>query len=281
MIAGCTVIYNPEWEVIGNLKSYAATLSVLYVVDNSDIKNHNVLSAIKAIPQVIYIDNGGNKGIANALNVACNLALKAGYHWILTMDQDTSFMNTAFFHTVENLNDDTIAICSASYTGSYDRWTKNFDKNFDEIHFVVTSGNLLNLNVWVALKGFEEKLFIDEVDHDFCAKARVAGFKILTSKQIYLQHNLGVPLTTHGSNVVTGHSPLRYYYITRNTLYITFKYFFSDFALVSNRIKHLFKSVVRIILYYPDKKNYAKFIIKGVYDFLTGHYGKLEINYTK
>ena len=36
----------------------------------------------------------------------------------------------------------------------------------------MTSGNLLNLKIAEKIGDFEEKLFIDEVDHDYCYRIR-------------------------------------------------------------------------------------------------------------
>jgi rhamnosyltransferase len=143
MIAGCVILYNPDFEVIENILSYANFVQVLYVVDNSDAKNSTIISAIKSIENAVYIDNKSNLGISSALNIGCEQAEKAGYNWILTMDQDTKFKNTDFFKLFDANIRPGIAIYAASYTNEYDRWVKPYNNDFNEIHFVVTSGNYL------------------------------------------------------------------------------------------------------------------------------------------
>ena len=56
---------------------------------------------------------------------------------------------------------------------------------------VITSGNLLNAGHFQALGGFDESLFIDYVDHDFCLRAVIAGFHIVVSADASLSHSVG------------------------------------------------------------------------------------------
>ena len=126
-----------------------------------------------------------------------------------------------------------------------------------------------------------DKLFIDEVDNEFCIRAGLNGYKILTTKKIYLRHHLGQDVTV--SNFLTGqkrkvsrHSPLRVYYVVMNNLYLWRKFAFSAPAFVINRLRNIVSQAFKIFLYFPDKKNYLRFILKAVKHALTGRYGKFS-----
>ena len=279
LISGCVILYNPNAIVIDNIITYIDKLHILYVVDNSDKHNEGVIKQLLALSnKVIYVDNGGNIGIATALNKACNLACNAGYKWMLTMDQDSFFSDTSFFELIGNKNNPKVAIYAASYTNEYDRWVKEFDLNFDEVHYLITSANVLSLNAWKHVNGFEDKLFIDEVDHDFCLKLRKLNYVLLSSKQLFLQHAVGEISETSVKikPKLNLHQPIRYYYIARNGLYICKKYFFSDINFALKRLFYLLKAFVKIILLYPDKLRYLKFYFTGVKDFFLSRYGKLR-----
>ena len=92
-IAGVVVLYNPDDNVRTNIDSYINELDILYVVDNSPIPNDNNKKI--NCEKIKYISNNGNKGIANALNVGANNALKENCEWLLTMDQDSTFKDNS------------------------------------------------------------------------------------------------------------------------------------------------------------------------------------------
>lgn len=90
-IDGVVILYNPQGEILTHIESYINHLTLLYVIDNSIIKNNLVINGIRKISNVFYCDNHGNQGIASALNIAINFAKKNNADWLLTMDQDSFF----------------------------------------------------------------------------------------------------------------------------------------------------------------------------------------------
>jgi rhamnosyltransferase len=275
-IAACVVLYNPDDNVIDNINSYFQAVDKVIIIDNSESANNKLAKQWQ--DKVSYIALGKNLGIAKALNIGCETALKEGYDWVLTMDQDSFFSDKSFFEIVRKKVHKNVAIYAASYTNEYDRWVKNYDQDFDEIHFIITSANLLNLSAWKQVNGFEEKLFIDEVDHDFCLKLRRFNYTILSSKCIFLKHFVG-EISDKSHNIkqkLNLHQPIRYYYIARNGLYLCKKYFFTDIKFALQRLLYLVKALAKIILLYPDKLRYLKFYLTGVKDFFLSRYGKLR-----
>jgi len=80
------------WFCITQMKSYLEFLQTLYVIDNSEIPNSNIVDELcKFDKKVKYIACGENKGIAYALNLGATLAIESGADWLLTMDQDSRF----------------------------------------------------------------------------------------------------------------------------------------------------------------------------------------------
>ncbi|SEO12079.1 glycosyltransferase family 2 protein [Mucilaginibacter sp. OK283] len=274
MIAGCVVLYNPDDKLIENILSYRSQLDELFVVDNSTHNTSALQEKLKKYQNITYINNKGNQGIAHALNTGAIEAERKNYKWLLTMDQDSRFINHDFFALMNEKKDESIGIYAASYTNNYDRWILPYSENFNDIHFVITSGNLLNLNAWRVCGKFEEKLFIDEVDHDFCLKLRTHNYKILTSKKIFIVHSVGEEYIKSNKRPIKAlHPPLRYYYIARNGFYIVKKYFFSDFKFAFMRCYYLLKCLIKIIVCYPDKRKYFKYFLEGIRDFIKSKYG--------
>jgi len=94
-IIGCVVFYYPTMDVIKNIESYIDNIDNLIVVDNSSTKNENIYNILeqKYGEKIIYIENHDNLGIAKALNIGAEKSLQMGCDWLLTMDQDSRFIN--------------------------------------------------------------------------------------------------------------------------------------------------------------------------------------------
>jgi len=287
--AATVILYNPEDDVFENIASYAKSVDSLIVVDNSTKHNQKLITKLqKSFSNLLYINNEANLGIAQALNIGCNKAIELNYEWILTMDQDSRFINfTDYLVCLEKLqNDKKIAILAANtnYNETMDL-PQQADCQTKEVLSAITSANFVNLEKFQEIGGFDEKLFIDLVDYDFSLNMQEAGYKILELPFIYVKHSLGEVF--HRKNLITRkvrakieHNPQRVYYFTRNYLYVAAKHrnFFPKQLGLLKTLNMLFIHQVTKILLYEDKKIQklkAKFL--GLLHFLTNKYGKYDI----
>lgn len=284
-IAGVVVLYNPDNKVFENINTYLPFLEKLFVVDNSNKYNEELINELKNIEKVVYISLNGNQGIAKALNQGAESAINKGFSWCLTMDQDSCFdvqgIDTLIksLHKIENL--DKTAIIASSYSNEENKQPKGDLFDYQERFCVITSGNLLNLAIYQKLGGFLEKLFIDQVDHEYCLRAKKHRYKIIQLKNVYLNHSLGKVLKLdpkaflgHRSGYISLHSPIRVYYQTRNQWYVWNQYFLR-FPLYM--AKDMYKEHVRLLrnLVYNEghRLKIATSIIKGTFHFLIGKMG--------
>jgi rhamnosyltransferase len=275
-IAGIVVLYNPDENIIDNIKSYLDNIEVLYVVDNSTEKRIGIINTIKSLNKIIYIDNNGNKGIANALNVGANLAIRAGYEWLLTMDQDSTFISGDSVDRMYRaaLIYNRVAIISPLHTNAVDNSLEDRSE-FSIVCTTMTSGNLLNLKAFQEIGGFRDDYFIDYVDHEFCLRARLFGFIIVRCNLVILKHNLG-DIKKHRLGLTTNHLPIRRYYITRNRLYTMHMYRHFDPSFFWGEMYAIFAEAIKIILYERQKFEKLLMIYRGYRDFkkgITGEYG--------
>lgn len=216
-LCGVVVWYNPGRKEVNNIKSYIRKLDKLFVVDNSIETNEQLLSNLENSCTIEYISNGDNLGIAKALNIGCKNAIKQGYDWILTMDQDSEFelmMIEKYINNIEDMikKDNSIAIYAPITS-------KIKDQKSGYMNRVITSGNILNLYAYKIVDGFDDDLFIDEVDHDLCFKLIKKGYKIYKFNDITLKHKLGDSKEVkilNKSFTVMNHNYIRKYYIVRN-----------------------------------------------------------------
>jgi rhamnosyltransferase len=141
-----------------------------------------------------------------------------------------------------------------------------------------TSGSLLNLKAYMGTGPFTEKLFIDFVDHEYGLRLNLAGYKIFKVNKAILTHNLGNNLKRHkflwASPVVSNHSALRRYYITRNRFYLAsqFKNNFPDFF--REDLILFLKDLVVIFLFEKDIFHKYKMISRGFCDYKKGIFGE-------
>lgn len=61
-IGSCTVLFNPDRDVISNVETYKDLVDVCVVVDNSENKNE-VSKYFEKDSSYIYIDMHGNQGL--------------------------------------------------------------------------------------------------------------------------------------------------------------------------------------------------------------------------
>jgi rhamnosyltransferase len=231
VIGAVIILYFPDKQSLRrNILSFVSGIDKLLVINNSP--DDEVKAIINSIAENIeYIENENNMGIAQPLNYAAKWAIEQGLSMLLTMDQDSYFEGHNFEKYLlwleENFND-RLAVVGINY--GYEPLPTNTDLvKVENVNKVITSGSVINLKAWQSIKGFEESLFIDEVDHEYCYRAIDHGFLILKLNSIYLSHSMGKLVASGYLNVVKVknrmvHSPLRVYYIVRNYLFVRLLY---------------------------------------------------------
>lgn len=235
-ILAVVVLYFPEKEIGEIIKSYQNEVDEILIVDNT--KN--------------------NAGVATALNIGLEKAIKENFDWLLTMDQDSVFEDVNELKRVAFSSDEDVAIVAPVHQTQKARVQSS--------KFIMTSGNLLRIKAAKEAGPFLDKLFIDSVDNEYCLRLQRLGFKIIRAHRSVLHHNLG---KVEGLFKATVHNADRRYYITRNMLYVMSRY--PSFILFG--LKELTKSFLLIVLIEDQKLAKLHSILHGTLDFVRGKYG--------
>jgi len=276
VFAGVVVLYNPDETVVTNVMSYLEFLQTLYVIDNSEIPNSDIVDELcKFDRKVKYVACGENKGIAYALNLGATLAIESGADWLLTMDQDSSFEGDSASKLVEyceSLEDERVAIVTALHVDSDIVVYKKEKKLFP--HIAMTSGSMVNLRNYEKIGPFRDEFFIDFVDTEYCLRAKRNDLTVLTLKDVVLQHKVGKPKKVLFFTT-TNHPPIRRYYITRNRIAVWREYYSVDPDYVKYDMACFVKETVKILLGEDRKLEKMRMIMKGIADCLRGKFGKL------
>ncbi len=264
-LACVIVFYNPDEKAVRNAAEYSDMFTYIIVVDNSDKDNGNRLPAKDNIR---YIFNGKNYGIAKALNIGIKEADNKSFKYVLMMDQDSLLPENslkALVQTIEVKKNEKWGIIS-SFPDDRNYGLEKL-KGTREISMAITSGSILNMEAYKNAGPFEDELFIDCVDHEYCLRLRKLGYKIYQNCEAEMPHSLGSMETREmfGRKFsVTNHAPVRYYYRTRNSLYVGKKYKKEFPEYRKAMIKNIFADMFKVVFFEKKKTDKLFNILKGI-----------------
>jgi rhamnosyltransferase len=275
-VAGMVTLYNSERSVLQRIRTYIHQVDVVYAVDNSEEVDNDLINSILVMyPTVRYINNGGNKGIAYALNIAAKAAIDDQFEYLLMMDDDSETPA----NLVSVLSDvfrkrDNLGIVSAQSDYSVQR------DDEQEVNTTITSGSLLNLRAYKAVGPFLDALFIDWVDHEYCFRLAAHNYGIVVVNQLKLNHRLGIfrekRLFNHVFIRWRSHNPKRLYYKFRNSLYVMNQYGRQlQLPFMMSVYYELFRDFLKILFVEDDKRLYMSLVTRGIQDAYRKKLGKL------
>lgn len=282
--AAAVILYHFDEKEIRNIQTYYPFVDKLYVFDNTETASP-LSAAFTAMPKLEYYHDAENKGIARRLNAAATLARKDGFEWLLTMDQDSSFDEEAlvnYLQCVENYPaKEKVAMFGILYERHRVSLPVQVAKPVDTAS-LITSGALINLALFEPIGGFDEALFIDHVDHEYCLRARTKGYSTILLENICLNHEMGKEVFRSSIKTLflvkkkkRLHSPLRCYYMYRNLLYLEEKYKKIDPAFLKFVRRNVFTHVMRFIYYGRNTPKTIQYMLAAARDFRQKRMGRI------
>lgn len=271
-IGSCTVLFNPDRDVISNVETYKDLVDVCVVVDNSENKNE-VSKYFEEDSSYIYIDMHGNQGIAAALNAGIEYLHSKNMDIVLTMDQDSLFPTSdylAIYQLIEKYKDEYSLI-------GLDVNRVDPSKEIVLVPYWITSGNFVNISDFYLAGKMNESLFIDYVDFDLGYRFKKAHLKIGYLSGYCITHTIGNPIPIHVLNktfYALNHSPIRYYYRYRNAYYL-YHYVDKEFFKKEYR-REMFGSLIKMFLFEKNRNEKIKMIKKGLSDAKKRRLGKFN-----
>lgn len=268
------VTFNPDIVRLNeNVCAIKKQVDSVVIIDNGS--HEDLLSKYEKQKSISVIRNSENKGIAYALNQICNYAFENGYEWAVTLDQDSVVPDNLIGVYDEQIYNFKIGMLTPQI---YDRncgLIKDSEKGETEtVDICITSASAIRISAWQEIGGFYEPYFIDAVDFDICYCLREHGYDILRCNKVRLLHELGHSRFVNFmgfKTVLYNHSPLRYYYISRNALLLgkrhdcTFRWFMA-----------VAKRLILVLLYEDEKFAKCKMFIRGIKDYCKGQFGRYE-----
>ncbi len=143
---------------------------------------------------------------------------------------------------------------------------------------LITSGCLLKISTFRDVGGFDESLFIDLVDFDFCTKLRKSGRTIVLLNKVGMDHRVGNSRTVRLLNqkiVIYNHSPFRLYYQMRNVFSFARKHLPFDPLLCLYLLLDVFRLPLKTLFFEKQKPARFYYLARGLLDGLLSRQGKL------
>lgn len=242
----------------------------ILVVDNSEsFETQQLVEAYKC-PDIVYLRMGYNSGPAGAAKVGLETLAAEGFQWIYWGDDDNP---PDFPDSIEQLV--RIIHQSGRKLGIVGAVGQYFSTLKGEVHRVpdavlnktssldvdsIAGGQCMIVNSDLVRAGIlpNDKLFFGFEELDFCLKAKLGGYNLVVSSELFLRARLKygrIGFKRPAYSLKPIHDLKRQYYSTRNLLYI----------VKANK------------LYFAFAYQLVKACIKSVYGFRYGfNYGKIN-----
>lgn len=288
--AACAIFVShyPDPSFAAHVGAVLDQVAEVIVVDNaSGAGSAGVLWEVEHLPGVTLLRWPENRGIGAALNAAADVARARGWRWMVTFDQDSAappgFVDELLSVVRSYPTPDDVAVVGPVYVDQGSGMVTSFAPPGMGVAYpvdaILTSGSLVRTDVHDSLGGFDEGLFIDYVDIEYCLRCTAEGYAVLQARRALLGHNLGHSVVRRilGRRFgVTNHAPLRRYYISRNRIAVYRRYARSRPGWVLRDAYSFLRENVKILLYEEDRGRKAIATARGLIHGLRGVTGRYD-----
>ena len=264
------ILFHPSADDIENVKDISSRYNGV-VCDNSETASlpGDMINKMK------YVPNYKNLGIAAAQNKAIKMSENAKY--IVFLDQDSRLtpdyptrIVTEYIKTKEQFPKLCIlgpVLKNGRSDGEYKSDIHKDKYLSDTIIYsdiIIASGACVSTDILRKVGLNEERLFIDLVDSEWCWRADAMGYFCAKTTNVTIVHTMGRKLIKIWIYNDLMSAPFRYYYQTRNYLWMLPRKYVPRQWKINNGIKYIIR-----FFYLPFTKNGFKswkYFCKGVFD---------------
>lgn len=268
--AAVVVTYNPDLEFRKRLDHLKKAFDKIIVLDN-----HSALSPPK-VEGVRQLRLPENLGIGAAINEGTKEALSEwkGIEWLAFFDQDSEispeYLTEMSKTHLNYTHSSRLGIIGCNYierASGQPFLAITPETTFHTVTHCITSGSLVRSDLWIKTKGYNESLFIDHVDDEFCFRVRAHGFHIIQTNKPLMTHRIGSQTKAQflGRSVwVWNHAAFRWFYFTRNWAYLWRSYGTREFNTLLSFSFHLVKRAIKMLLFETNKIEKIKKLLHGL-----------------
>lgn len=144
---------------------------------------------------------------------------------------------------------------------------------------LITSGCLIPLDVLSRVGSMEESLFVDNIDMEWCARARSMGYLLFGVPAAKMRHSIGDDVINlrirRWSTTIRIHEPARLYYIVRNRI-LLYGMPHVKWGWKGNDLVRLTAKFIVSITIVPRRFENLAYMIRGMVDGVRGRRGPLR-----
>lgn len=185
------VTFQPKIErFLENISALSHQVSRIIVVDNGSTNWLEIEQLVLGFSQATFFHFSNNRGIAAALNEGIRQTI-ANTSWFLTMDQDSivpSDLIEQYFK--EPIPSNVGILCPTSFDIRMSK-QKEVTSRVEYVEECIQSGALFRKEMLQEIGYFDEWLFIDYVDYEYCYRARANSWRILKFTHVFLNQEFG------------------------------------------------------------------------------------------
>ena len=297
VVVAIVVTFEPNVSgLLSLLDSISEQVQTVVIVDNSIACD--LCPLLPQSDQVTYKKLPDNYGIAYAQNFGIEVAIQYQPTHILLLDQDSEPASDMVKQLHCSLEQVTNAIAAGpSYIDKrsgrqsffvMDRFgipfrlkaAESANQPFVHAAFLIASGTLIDAAMLIKVNGMRSHYFIDHVDTEWSLRVRQHGYEVIGVPTAIMRHSLGDEVKSiwfFGKRQVSYHSPLRDYYMFRNTLLMLKDLRLSIFWQL-HLIWRLMQFATYFLLFAPQRRKRVRLMWLGLWHGLQGRAGKLDID---
>ena len=299
MVVGAVIVtYNPN---IGELKTLItkiqSSVKLTVVVDNKSENITLIKQLTSLLSDVILIELEENKGIGYAQNRGIDYLHKDEVDAVILFDHDSNpNENMIYFLSQQysKLLEKGIKVGAVGPVYIDDRTNNHYPiavfSDFSLIKkypipgdntpifasFLIASGCLIPMSTLLEVGVMNEEFFIDYIDIEWSFRAQFYNYSLYACPDSVMYHKVGDDRLEVLGREISIHSPLRRYYLARNSIlmlgkgYISWKY----------KVREVFYTFSRVIVYLAlvnNKRKYLRYILHGWYDGILGRVGPCKM----
>ena len=286
------VSYKPELDVLQNvINKVIDQVGRVLLFDNAtpDPEVSAFLNEIENESTLAVVHSTSNVGLGAAINYAAKYAEINGFSYLLLLDQDSlpdpgmvvrlktalkELQQTQPVAAVGPQFRDSRNGCIAPFVRVGFPVSQKLLGGFGQrvsCDFLITSGTLLSIETLMSVGLMDESLFIDNIDLEWCFRAKYCGFSLYGICDATMQHSIGDFLRPSKlkPSGITVHQPLRLYYIMRNRL-LLYRRKETPKIWIAQDIPRLVLKLFSTILFLTPRYVYLCNIFRGLSDGIRG-----------
>jgi len=297
-VCAVVVTYRPQLELLHDvISSVRGQVGRLLVFDNNtqDPLLDTYFRELQNTSVAVVERSSINIGLAAAMNWAADHARNHGFAHLLLLDQDSrpdlDMVETLKTALLQLQCTDSIAAVGPQFRDRRTGYVAPFVRigfpvsqkilggpgQHVRCDFLISSGSLIPLDSFDYVGPMDEHLFIDNVDLEWCFRAKYRGMTVYGICDAGMQHSIGD--TLRPSRLVAGgfkiHQPTRLYYIMRNRV-LLYGRKETPPVWITQDIPRLILKFLGTLIFLSHKKAYLRAMAKGIWDALRGKSGRMS-----